>query len=42
LRDSLERRSADYRGADPSDGTPVRLVPGEHDRFVVPGPEEIQ
>lgn len=43
LRESLERRNADRtRDASEHAAVVIRLVPGEHDRSVVPGPEEIQ
>ncbi|HEX4824593.1 MAG TPA: hypothetical protein VFV19_09775 [Candidatus Polarisedimenticolaceae bacterium] len=42
LRDSLERKSADMRRVAIGDGKSLRLVPGEHDRAIVPGPDEIQ
>lgn len=43
LRESLERRNADRaREFTERAGSTLRLVPGEHDRSVVPGPEEIQ
>jgi len=43
LRDSLERRNAQrLRGSYERAERTIRLVPGEHDRSVVPGPEEPQ
>ena len=42
LRDSLERRNAELRRVTIGDGKSLRLVPGEHDRSIVPGPDEIQ
>lgn len=43
LRESLERRNAARSQASAeNDRRPIRLVPGEHDRAVVPGPEEPQ
>jgi len=42
LRESLERRNAALRREASSGEGAVRLVPGDHDRPVVPGPEEIQ
>jgi len=42
LRDSLERRNAELRRVTIGDGKGLRLVPGEHDRSIVPGPDEIQ
>jgi len=43
LRESLERRNADrFQSATDSRDRTLRLVPGEHDRSVVPGPDELQ
>jgi hypothetical protein len=42
LRESLERRNAELRRVAIGDGKNLRLVPGDHDRSVVPGPDEIQ
>jgi len=43
LRDSLERRNAEARREAASDErNSLRLVPGDHDRSIVPGPKDIQ
>jgi hypothetical protein len=41
LRESLDRRNVDRFDASDHRRT-MRLVPGEHDRSVVPGPDELQ
>jgi hypothetical protein len=40
LRDTLERREAELHG--PREGKTPRLVRGDHDRTLVPGPDDIQ
>lgn len=50
LRETLERRNAERLAASTPDstspttskGTTIRLVPGEHDRALVPGPDDLQ
>lgn len=43
LRESLERRNAErFSSSQDSNHRTMRLVPGEHDRSVVPGPDELQ
>jgi hypothetical protein len=43
LRESMERRNVErFQTSSDSQGRSLRLVPGEHDRSIVPGPDELQ